>query len=205
MSARLNQTTLVLNADFTPMTLFPLMKWTAQKVFNHIASGSAVVVAEYQTGLRSAHCEWKMPSVVALKHYVKAPQKVAFTRNNILIRDECKCQYCGTKLVMGNLTFDHVWPKSRGGPTNFSNIVAACMACNARKANRVGFMKPFREPREPTQREMVALKPLRRDEVHESWVDFLEYQGILIQPEAEKSQEQQLIDKIYWDGVLEKD
>jgi 5-methylcytosine-specific restriction endonuclease McrA len=36
----------------------------------------------------------------------------------------------------GDLTFDHVLPRSRGGITSWENVVAACSPCNLRKGNK---------------------------------------------------------------------
>lgn len=65
-------------------------------------------------------------------------------------RDEYSCQYCGRK---GNLTIDHVIPKSRGGPESWENLVAACHPCNSKKGNRTpdeAKMPLLRKPRRPS-------------------------------------------------------
>jgi 5-methylcytosine-specific restriction endonuclease McrA len=46
-----------------------------------------------------------------------------------------RCQYCGEKKAAGELTLDHILPRSRGGDNSPVNIVTACIRCN-RKANR---------------------------------------------------------------------
>ena len=71
--------------------------------------------------------EFRIPSVVVLKDYVKPQKRVAFTRFNLFLRDEFCCQYCAAK---GDLTFDHVLPRSKGGITSWENVVAACSPCN---------------------------------------------------------------------------
>lgn len=51
----------------------------------------------------------------------------------ILERDEHICQYCGCKKAN---TVDHVMPRSRGGTSAPTNLVAACLSCNQKKADR---------------------------------------------------------------------
>jgi len=79
----------------------------------------------------------KLPSVIALKEYVPQMRNPAFTRFNVFLRDRFSCQYCGTGLPASELTFDHVIPRSKGGRTTWTNVVAACSPCNLRKANKL--------------------------------------------------------------------
>ncbi len=44
------------------------------------------------------------------------------------------CQYCGSKK---ELTFDHLLPRSKGGKTNWDNVVTACSSCNVKKGGRL--------------------------------------------------------------------
>ncbi len=62
--------------------------------------------------------------------------KVKYSRRNIFNRDSNTCQYCGVQFSRSELTVDHVVPKSRGGRNSFTNIVAACIPCNSKKANK---------------------------------------------------------------------
>ena len=84
----------------------------------------------------------RMPSVIRLLEYRRIPHQTrALSRKNILLRDRNTCQYCGTVLPPGELTLDHVMPRSRGGLSTWENLVACCHACNRRKGNRCR-MKP---------------------------------------------------------------
>lgn len=72
------------------------------------------------------------PAVDRALYYVAHRRKtVALTKKNILLRDKYRCQYCG---VRGGsvMTVDHVVPKSRGGPSSWTNLVACCAPCNGR-------------------------------------------------------------------------
>ena len=78
-----------------------------------------------------------VPSVIRLKKYTRIPympQKV--TKRNICVRDSNKCMYCGEEFSAGQLTLDHVFPRSRGGRWTWDNLVAACHVCNRKKADR---------------------------------------------------------------------
>jgi 5-methylcytosine-specific restriction endonuclease McrA len=105
---------------------------------------------------------------------VKPQKRVAFTRFNLFLRDEFCCQYCSAK---GDLTFDHVLPRSRGGITSWENVVAACSPCNLRKGNktlRQSGLTLRRPPRQPTAEEMQAHgRRFPPNHLHESWMDYL--------------------------------
>ena len=58
-----------------------------------------------------------IPNVIKLTYKLAVPyQELPFCRENILVRDEFVCQYCGKKFPADELTLDHVYPKSRLGP-----------------------------------------------------------------------------------------
>ena len=127
---------LVLNADFRPLSYFPLSVWPWQEAVKAMFRDSVTVISEYDEVVRSPSFEFKLPSVLVLKEYVQAARRPAFTRYNVFLRDEWHCQYCGVQERTSELTFDHVVPRSRGGQSEWENIVMACVECNSRKANR---------------------------------------------------------------------
>ncbi|WP_308916899.1 HNH endonuclease [Jannaschia sp. LMIT008] len=165
---------LVLNADYRPLSYLPLSLWPWQDAIKAAVLDRVTIVSEYDEVVRSPSTTIRIPSVVVLKDYV-APQKtVAFTRFNLFLRDEFRCQYCGAK---GDLTFDHVVPRARGGITSWENVVAACGRCNLRKGSRslkqVGFTlrKP---PVRPAAGQLMNLgRKFPPNHLHESWMDFL--------------------------------
>ncbi len=116
----------------------------------------------------------KLPSVVVLRDYVKPARYPAFTRFNLFLRDGFCCQYCGAR---GEMTFDHVIPRSRGGRTTWENVVAACGKCNLRKGNltvRQAGMTLSRLPQRPTSSELQNRgRKFPPNHLHESWMDFL--------------------------------
>ena len=85
---------LVLNADFRPMSYFPLSLLSWQDAVHAVFSERVSVVAEYDTWARSPSTRLRLPSVVALRKYQRSARRVAFTRFNVFLRDRFTCQYC---------------------------------------------------------------------------------------------------------------
>jgi 5-methylcytosine-specific restriction endonuclease McrA len=99
---------------------------------------------------------------------------LAFSKKNILRRDNYTCQYCG--LSNHPLTVDHVNPKSRGGKTNWTNIVVACKTCNLKKGDRTPLevnMKLVRLPRKPDFQFIPFIVPSGPDAHVEIWQKYL--------------------------------
>ena len=165
---------LVLNADYRPLSYYPLSLWSWQDAVKAAFMDRVDIVSEYDHVVRSPSLTLKIPSVVVLKDYVKPRKSVAFTRFNLFLRDEFCCQYCGKK---GDLTFDHIVPRANGGITSWENVVAACSPCNMRKGSkslrRVGMSlrKPTRTPAAEELRNIGRKFP--PNHLHESWIDFL--------------------------------
>ena len=79
----------------------------------------------------------KFPATLRLKYFVKKNfAQLAFSRKAVFKRDRFACQYCGKFLKSGQVTVDHVIPKSVGGASSFNNCVTSCYACNNKKGNR---------------------------------------------------------------------
>ena len=180
---------LVLNADFRPLSYFPLSLWSWQESVKAVFLDRVNIISEYEHTVRSPSFEMRLPSVIALKEYVPQSRRPAFTRFNVFLRDRFSCQYCGGRLPTQELTFDHVVPRSRGGRTSWENVVTACGACNLRKGNRMPAMVkmfPKHEPRPPSTYELQengrAFPP---NYLHESWRDFLYWDSELDQDGAD--------------------
>ena len=165
---------LVLNADFRPLSYYPLSLWSWQDAIKAVFLDRVNIVSHYDRVVRSPTFEMQLPSVVSLKSYIQPARQPAFTRFNVFLRDRFTCQYCGAH---SDLTFDHVTPRSKGGLTTWDNVVAACSACNLRKSDRMpseARMWPARAPYQP------AIGDLHRNGrlfppnyLHESWMDYL--------------------------------
>ena len=174
-----NLRTLVLNADMQPVSWAPLSIWSWQDALVALLKGRVYPVASYDNVVvRSANKSFEVPSVVALKAYHRR-KTIAFTRYHVFLRDEFTCQYCGQKGLAKDLTFDHVTPRSKGGQTVWSNIVACCQRDNLLKADmtpKQAGLKLRRQPFEPTpyQLDMIARRiPQANSELHKTWNDFL--------------------------------
>ena len=168
---------LVLNADFRPLSYYPLSLWSWQDAIKAVFLERVNIVANYDRAVRSPSFEMKLPSVVSLKTFVKPSTHPAFTRFNVFLRDRFSCQYCGTGYPTHELTFDHLVPRSRGGRTTWTNVVTACATCNLWKGNRLpreSRMYPRHRPVQPTtymlQENGRAFPP---NYLHESWRDYL--------------------------------
>lgn len=174
-----NYPALLLNADFQPVSVFPLSTWGFERTMRNHLKGRITVLETYDAELRSPSTTYRPPSVIMLKRYVKRPKIVAFSRLNIFLRDDFRCQYCGTRHDPKDLTFDHVVPRCKGGPTNFENIVACCVTCNSKKGSRTD-MRPMRAPKAPDPRELIRARPPVSN-LHHSWLDYLYWSGVLEQ------------------------
>ena len=123
--------------------------------------------------VKTVRFELKVPEVISLTTYDKLHRRtVPFTRRNLFRRDKHACQYCGKTPGTGELTIDHVLPKSRGGATNWQNCVLACVKCNHRKADRTpaeARMALAKEPKRPAWNPVYSARNVRV----ESWERFL--------------------------------
>ena len=165
---------LVLNADYRPLSYYPLSLWSWQDTIKAVFLERVSILEEYDREVRSARFAMRLPSVIALKTYIRPARNPAFTRFNVFLRDEFACQYCGDE---DELTFDHVIPRSRGGRTTWENVVTACSPCNLAKGSLTpsqAKMYPRHRPHSPT---VIELREHGRkfppNHLHESWADYL--------------------------------
>ena len=165
---------LVLNADYRPLSYYPLSLWSWQDALKAVFLDRVVILSEYDKVVHSPSFSMRLPSVVCLKTYIRPSRTPAFTRFNVFLRDRFTCQYCHSR---EDLTFDHVIPRSKGGLTLWDNVVAACSPCNLRKGDRlpddIG-MQPRQRPYQPTIQDLHASgRQFPPNYLHESWVDYL--------------------------------
>lgn len=165
---------LVLNADYRPLSYYPLSLWSWQDAIKAVFLDRVNIIATYDTEVSSPSFSMKLPSVICLKTYVKPQAYPAFTRFNVFLRDRFACQYCGER---HELTFDHVIPRCKGGQTEWENIVAACAKCNFHKGSKMpaeAKMWPKHKPVMPTVQELHKNGRLfPPNYMHESWLDYL--------------------------------
>ena len=165
--------TLLLNKDASPISVLPLSAVGWQEAIKYLWLDRVHVLEWYDDWIvRSPSWESRVPAVMMVKDYVKTKKYPRFSKYNVSLRDHFECQYCGTHVTSQTVTMDHVWPISRGGKTNWENIVAACPPCNAHKGSDI--IKPRRMPYKPTYYELANIrKELPFDLKHPSWKDYL--------------------------------
>ncbi len=122
---------LVLNYTYEPLHFT-----NAKRAITLLLSGKAESVEASPRVVRSPSRAYPLPAVIRLAAYIRKPflERVAFNKKNILRRDGYTCQYCARRGE--KLTVDHIVPRSRGGQTTWTNVVAACLRCNLFKGNR---------------------------------------------------------------------
>lgn len=174
---------LVLNADYRPLSYYPLSLWSWQTAVKAVFLDRVNIVSEYDRVIHSPSFEMRLPSVISLKEYIKPARYPAFTRFNLFLRDRFECQYCGEGY---DLTFDHVIPRAYGGRTSWENVTTACAPCNVRKGGRTpreAHMGLRTRPFQPTSFDLMERgRAFPPNYLHDSWRDYL-----------------------YWDAELERD
>lgn len=132
MTTTLNRLVLCLNASYEAVSII-----TARRAMTIIFKGAAVVEAVSKFSVKTDRLTIPVPDVIRLVRYRRVPrQNRSVSRKGILLRDGNTCQYCGSKLPVGDLTLDHVMPRSRGGGNTWDNLVSSCFPCNNRKQDR---------------------------------------------------------------------
>lgn len=144
-----------LNASWEPIEI---VSWWKACGLTYFCEGNpkAEILWTYpeEFKIKAQYESWAYPSIIVLKEYRKRRPKKTVTPGlkAILVRDMYKCGYCGCKLTNSTGTRDHIIPESKGGPTTWENMIAACKNCQQKKADRfckdVG-MFPKWTPKEP--------------------------------------------------------
>jgi len=168
---RIMEQVLLLNLSYEPLKV---INW--KKAITLLCLGKVEVIEEYGRDIRSVTLTIRLPSVVRLLRMVKRPRRpVRFSRQNIYARDRHRCQYCGRRLPLEDLTYDHVLPRSRGGKTEWENIVTCCVTCNRKKGGKTpeeAHMRLIRTPSRPTW--VPALRvTIGVKEIPTTWRDYL--------------------------------
>jgi 5-methylcytosine-specific restriction endonuclease McrA len=123
---------LLLNATYEPLRVI-----TWQRAIRLLTLGKVEVVEETDHEIRSVSFVIRLPSVVRLLRLIRPRRRpLKFSRQNIYLRDNFRCQYCGVRVSSQELNLDHVIPRSLGGMTTWENIVTCCVPCNVRIACR---------------------------------------------------------------------
>jgi 5-methylcytosine-specific restriction endonuclease McrA len=169
----LHSPVLVLNATYEPVNVTP-----ARRAIVLVLKGVATTEEENGSFVHSARLAVRIPSVIRLTEFRRIPyQTRALSRKNILMRDRYTCQFCSRVLPAGELTLDHVIPRSRGGHTDWDNLVACCHSCNNRKGDRLPEEAGLRLMRPPRPFTLHTSRQLMRmmGSSDERWRKYLFY------------------------------
>jgi 5-methylcytosine-specific restriction endonuclease McrA len=138
--------------------------------------GKVEVLETYEDEIRSPTLTIRAPAVVRLKrHAMPHKRGVKFSRTNVFVRDDFRCQYCGVRKDADELTYDHVVPRVQGGRTVWENIVASCQDCNTRKRGRTpeqASMKLLKRPEKPRWLPAAPVVGLGARRIPDVWTHY---------------------------------
>lgn len=132
-------------------TLQPLSVVSAERGLCLVLSGVAHIKEQLPNRMfHSVSAEFPIPTLVIMNEYRDTGARyhgtATLSQQNLFLRDNYRCAYCGRHAaelnyrvelgVVEHLTRDHVWPLSRGGTDEWTNVVTACSTCNHFKDNR---------------------------------------------------------------------
>lgn len=166
----MEQKVLILNQDYSAISLC-----TLQKAFILLYLDKAEMLEKYEHGfLRSVSSTYPKPSVIRLQRYVHIPYKgISLSRNNLMKRDHYQCQYCGSNR---NLTLDHIFPRSRGGKSTWTNLLTACHRCNTRKGDRTPEEAGLTVKQQPKKPTLTAFLQLHASSLDHTWANYLKHE-----------------------------
>jgi 5-methylcytosine-specific restriction endonuclease McrA len=178
----LNSEVLVLNSGFVPLRITGV-----RDAISLLVGNKAYPVIEEDTYVKSPKLIVRVPSVIALLEYGEFPKrKVAFSKMNVIYRDDMICQFCHEQKSMKDLTVDHIIPRSRWtkseSPTNWLNLVCACKKCNSLKGSKLlkelGW-KLLKNPVEPVYLPHLVISYKKAEA--KGWLDFCKVNVRLVQ------------------------
>ena len=158
---------LVLNQNYQPLNICDV-----RRAVSLLGRGKAEIILESGKILRSATVRFAMPEVIRLVYMVKRPlHRRRLSRREVFVRDRYQCVYCGIRTR--DLTLDHVFPRSRGGGHDWTNVVSPCKSCNHRKAGRTPKEAGMVLTREPLEPRPNPYSFFHADRVRETWRPFM--------------------------------
>lgn len=166
--------TLLLNADGIPVSYLPLSILSWQESIKYLVSEKARVLESYENwNVHSVSWTVAVPAVMILTDYQKRRTTLRFSKQNVFLRDNYICQYCGIEVNRKTATMDHVLPLSLGGKSVWENCTTACGKCNAEKGNKAE-ITPKIKPYKPNYYALVERrKEMLYDLRHPSWKNYM--------------------------------
>lgn len=183
----LNSDVLVLNAGFIPIRIT-----SAKDAICLITADKAISILEEDKYVRSPSISIRIPSVISIIGYSSLPKRrVAFSKLNVIYRDDMTCQYCCKRFSMRDLTIDHIIPRSRweevtgklldNGFSRWGNIVCACRWCNNKKGNKLLKELGWHIPTKPTEPKYMPHIVISFDKAKQKgWLPFCSFNVKLI-------------------------
>lgn len=169
--------TLLLNADGSPISILPLSSLSWQDAIKYMVLEKATVLEWHKDWIvHSQNWSTAVPAVMILSEYQKKKTTIRYSKSNVFLRDNYTCQYCGDAVNKKTATLDHILPTSHGGTSTWENTTTACGPCNANKGNNKKIV-PKAKPYKPTYFQLVdKRKKLGWDYIpHPAWKNYLEY------------------------------
>jgi 5-methylcytosine-specific restriction endonuclease McrA len=164
------QSVLVLNATYQPLSVVP-----AKRAIHLMKADKATALDGSGRFFTSPSESIEIPYVILLKKVVKQgkTREPGFSRRGVLARDNHSCVYCGKPAN----TIDHVFPRSLGGKDTYDNCVAACVACNSKKANKtleqMGWALPKKPSKSPTHLTKLLAQARRHEHQFSAWRPYI--------------------------------
>jgi len=161
---------LVLNATYEPLSIV-----SVQRAIVLLLKEKAELVEAAEARLRAEQMAFPVPLVIRMVYYVRIPRHTGLplSRRTIMARDQYTCQYCGATPGRAELTIDHVTPRSRGGATDWENVVVACRPCNQIKGNRTPKEANMILHRPPARPRYIALAFLGEPHAQAVWSKYI--------------------------------
>lgn len=167
---------LVLNSTYEPLNVTRVAR-----AVRLVYAGKAEVV-HGRGKLASVALVLPLPSVIRMLYYItRGRKRVALTKKNVLLRDEYRCGYCGRTIDSRSATVDHVRPKSAGGKSVWTNLVAACVECNGRKGSRTPEAARMPLRLKPAEPRFIPFVVIKRHTAGDEWARYLGYYSISIE------------------------
>ena len=179
----LNSPVLTLNSGMIPIDICNVK----EAIVLQILEKAEAVKVDDQQHIHSQYLTLPLPRVIMLFNFHRIPRKkVVYSRLNIIYRDDMRCQYCGKRFKMDQLTVDHVIPLSRwdsvtihrrpDNPNSWENQVCACKRCNTIKGNKLIRECRFSLLRKPVEPKYMPYLIISRDKADRyGWLEFLNY------------------------------
>ena len=185
-----NSKCLLLNADYTPLRIISWQRAIVWSIRYSNNNNYGIEIIEFYKDKYiqgASNKQYRVPAVAKTVRYFNLyNKKINFSRNNLFIRDNFTCQYCGKKQILSQLTYDHIIPKSRFNDnkklsTNWLNIVTACRLCNHKKGNKTpseAGMSLINSPVEPSYSLIYLpwyqeLSTIKNSPTYEMWKPFI--------------------------------